>query len=260
MADAAEKVGIYSSLKEVYGPSVGPEIRARFTAVAAAFGSGAPILYARSPGRVNLIGEHIDYEGYSVLPMAIGLDCIVGIRTVEGGSLLSVSNTDPAYKAKTFADPCGAAAPNGDWTDYVCAGYRGVVDHLRTKSLPLTGLELGGLELVVDGVVPAGGGLSSSSALVCATAIAIMAVRGLSFSKGEVAELACLCERYSGTQSVRARWPNSRVYASATAMNLSGFIHQGPLSSEVSLLHALLYRGGWTRLYPSWDRQASPSS
>mmetsp|Transcript_49165 Transcript_49165/g.96094 ORF Transcript_49165/g.96094 Transcript_49165/m.96094 type:complete len:487 (-) Transcript_49165:158-1618(-) len=198
--DAAEKVGIYSSLEEVYGPSVGPEIRARFAAVAAAFGSGAPILYARSPGRVNLIGEHIDYEGYSVLPMAIGLDCIVGIREVEGGSL-SVSNTDPAFKTRTFADPCGAAGPNGEWTDYVCAGYRGVVDHLRTKSLPSAGLELGGLELVVDGVVPAGGGLSSSSALVCAVAIAIMAVRGLSFGKGEVAELACLCERYSGTQS-----------------------------------------------------------
>lgn len=56
-------------------------------------------------GRVNLIGEHIDYEGYSVLPMAIRQDMIVAIRKADGGQV-RVSNVDDKYPVCVYpADP-----------------------------------------------------------------------------------------------------------------------------------------------------------
>ena len=58
-----------------------------------------------------------------------------------------------------------------------------------------------GLQIMVDGRVPTGSGLSSSSALTCAAAVAVMAARDLSFTKLEVADFTCKCERHCGTQS-----------------------------------------------------------
>ena len=57
-------------------------------------------------GRVNLIGEHIDYEGYSVLPMAIRQDMIVAIRRADGGGQVRVANVDDKYTTCVYpADP-----------------------------------------------------------------------------------------------------------------------------------------------------------
>lgn len=55
---------------------------------------------------MNLIGEHIDYEGYSVLPMAIRQDTIVAIRKVEGEKVLKIANVNDKYSLCTYpADP-----------------------------------------------------------------------------------------------------------------------------------------------------------
>lgn len=57
-------------------------------------------------GRVNLIGEHIDYEGYSVLPMAIRQDTIIAIRKREGSNELRIANVNEKYSMCTYpADP-----------------------------------------------------------------------------------------------------------------------------------------------------------
>lgn len=57
-------------------------------------------------GRVNLIGEHIDYEGYSVLPMAIRQDTIIAIRKCEDQKLLRIANVNDKYTMCTYpADP-----------------------------------------------------------------------------------------------------------------------------------------------------------
>ena len=57
-------------------------------------------------GRVNLIGEHVDYEGYSVLPMAIRQDTIIAIRKREGQNQLRIANVNDKYSMCTYpADP-----------------------------------------------------------------------------------------------------------------------------------------------------------
>lgn len=94
--------------------------------------SAAPALFARAPGRVNLIGEHIDYEGYAVLPMAIARDCVVAIALT--GTTLDVSNRDDVhYPAYTFVpDPSQLVDTETHvWANYALAAYKGVHDYLE---------------------------------------------------------------------------------------------------------------------------------
>lgn len=104
-------VPTYSKLEAVYGTgSQLEEAQLRFDAVNSKFTEffGCnPDVYARSPGRVNLIGEHIDYEGYSVLPMAIRQDTIVAIRKrSDGEKVIRIANVNDKYELCTYpADP-----------------------------------------------------------------------------------------------------------------------------------------------------------
>ncbi|RCV40086.1 hypothetical protein SEVIR_9G022900v4 [Setaria viridis] len=200
----AELVPTLSSLEPVYGEgSQLDEARLRFARLGDRFQAvyGArPALFARSPGRVNLIGEHIDYEGYSVLPMAIRQDMIVAIRKSDSGQV-RVSNVDDKYPVCVYpADPDKEIdIKNHKWGHYFMCGYKGVYEYCRSK-----GIDLGkpvALDVVVDGTVPQGSGLSSSAAFVCSATIAIMGVLEKNFPKKEVAQFTCLSERHIGTQS-----------------------------------------------------------
>ena len=125
----------------------------------------------------------------------------MAVRVDTSSKKLTVSNTDPKYTTKEFSTDPDQAVDTASlhWTNYVMCGYKGVFDFLResNKTLPS---EVG-LQIMVDGRVPTGSGLSSSSALTCATAVAVMAAHNLSFTKVEVADFACKCERHCGTQS-----------------------------------------------------------
>ncbi|KAL7080835.1 hypothetical protein ACP275_14G003000 [Erythranthe tilingii] len=199
-------VPIFKSLEPVYGSgSQLEEAELRFSKLKSKFVEifgHSPDIYARSPGRVNLIGEHIDYEGYSVLPMAIRQDTIVAIRKVEGEKVLKIANVNSdKYALCTYpADPDQEIdLKNHRWGHYFICGYKGYYEYAKSK-----GIDVGkafGLEVVVDGVVPTGSGLSSSAAFVCSSTIAIMAVLGANFPKKELAQLTCECERHIGTQS-----------------------------------------------------------
>ncbi|KAK8969982.1 Galactokinase [Platanthera guangdongensis] len=112
MAHAELPVPTFSSLEPVYGDgSPLEEAELRFQILKAKFAevfNADPQVYARSPGRVNLIGEHIDYEGYSVLPMAIRQDTIVAIRKAgtEEPKVLRIANVNDKYTMCTYpADP-----------------------------------------------------------------------------------------------------------------------------------------------------------
>ncbi|KAF7806805.1 galactokinase [Senna tora] len=156
----------------------------------------------RNSGRVNLIGEHIDYEGYSVLPMAIRQDTIVAIRKNEDEKIIRVANVnDEKYTICTYpADPDQELnLKDHKWGHYFICGYKGYYDYAKLK-----GVDVGqpvGLDVLVDGIVPTGSGLSSSSAFVCSSMIAIMAAFGINFPKKEIAQVTCECERHVGTQS-----------------------------------------------------------
>ena len=160
------EIPVVNDIKVVYGEQLG-DAEERYARLIATFEEqygGKPDLLARSPGRVNLIGEHIDYEGYSVLPMALALDTIVAVKVDAGSDKLVVSNTNPEYTTKEFStDPSQQVdTASLHWTNYCMCGYKGVFDFLGEagKALP----EAIGLKIMVDGRVPTGSGLSSSSA------------------------------------------------------------------------------------------------
>ncbi|XP_059433903.1 galactokinase [Corylus avellana] len=201
-------IPVFSSLEPVYGDgSQLEEAQLRFQNLKSKFLEvfhHPPDVFARSPGRVNLIGEHIDYEGYSVLPMAIRQDTIVAIRRQDKGEaekVLRIANVNDKYTMCTYpADPEQEVnLKDHKWGHYFICGYKGYYEYAKSKGVDV-GLPVG-LDVLVDGTVPTGSGLSSSAAFVCSSTIAIMAAFDVNFPKKEIAQLTCECERHIGTQS-----------------------------------------------------------
>ena len=106
----------------------------------------------RAPGRVNLIGEHTDYNGGFVLPMALDRETVVAAAPRADARVLvhSLNQREPAEF--DLAGPTGGR--RGHWLDYV----EGVAQALISR-----GFKLGGAELMILSDVPAGAGLSSSA-------------------------------------------------------------------------------------------------
>jgi galactokinase len=133
---------------------------------------GAPELVASAPGRINLIGEHTDYNGGFVLPCAIDRRIAVAVGTGEGG----------LYSAD-FDERREADEKDDSWADYP----RGVA-----WAMGEAGHELGSFRAAFTGDVPLGSGLSSSAAIEAATALALDAHFGLGIGRKA---LAVLCQR-----------------------------------------------------------------
>eukprot|EP00798_Chlamydomonas_sp_ICE-L_P003132 gene3132-13144_t len=89
-----------------------------------------PDAVARAPGRVNLIGEHIDYSGFGVLPMAIQQDCHVGIKAVpclKEACVVLASTSPSMYPSTHFPLPMSPSQPEGEghnWSRYVWAACK----------------------------------------------------------------------------------------------------------------------------------------
>ncbi len=129
-----------------------------------------------SPGRVNLIGEHTDYNDGFVLPIALGHVARV-TATPRSDARVTVSSAQLGESVELDALTPGPRA----WWGYVA----GVLWALRER-----GHDLGGVDLALDSAVPLGGGLSSSAAIECATALALDALTGLGLSPEDLAEVA----------------------------------------------------------------------
>ena len=161
-------------------------------------GADSRMVAVRAPGRVNLIGEHTDYSGLPVLPAAIDRSTII-VATASPAREIIVRNTDPEFSARRFQiEKAIPAYPVGDWANYVKAGIQGVIDHFGSRGLAET--KLRGATTIVDGRVPVAAGLSSSSALTVAAALAFMKLNGLELAPLECAAMAARSEWYVGTR------------------------------------------------------------
>lgn len=136
--------------------------------------SAEPAVMASAPGRVNLIGEHTDYNGGEVLPIAIER------RTWVAAGLSPTGRSDAVSANAAERGSWEGNAPHrtGHWWDYVS----GVAAELSLK-----GLDLPPVQVAVVSDVPAGGGLSSSAALEVASATALAALVGFPLSDIEAA-------------------------------------------------------------------------
>lgn len=166
-----------------------------------------PDLVARSTGRVNLLGEHIDYSLYSVLPMAVCVDSLIAIRALESSSKhhrkIHIYNVDaqkfPGLEIKIpIKGDILIDASTHAWTNYFMAGLIGSIDLLR-KRIP--NFSPSSLQVLVHGTVPAGSGLSSSAAFVCASSLAVMKAHKYDVSQEDLFELAIVSERLAGVNS-----------------------------------------------------------
>ncbi len=141
-----------------------------------------PVIFS-APGRVNLIGEHTDYNDGFVMPSAIGLCTRVAGAARDDRRLVIRSGQFPGeFEFDLDHLP---ERPTGGWCDYVV----GVAVVLQQA-----GHGLRGANLLVEGEVPVGAGLSSSAAIEVASALALMRLNGIALPMAEVARLCQRCE------------------------------------------------------------------
>jgi galactokinase len=134
----------------------------------------------RAPGRVNLIGEHTDYNLGFVMPVALDLACFTAIAPAGDGRL-RVYSKNLEQSREWPASQMAQAEPAHDWGDYVMGVAR---------ELWMAGFEVPPANLLIYSTVPVGSGLSSSAAIEVSVAKALLAGRSM-----EPLELAKLCRR-----------------------------------------------------------------
>ena len=175
--------------------------RSRYEALGRRFlelhGSG-PVRYFRTPGRINLIGEHTDYNGGFVMPVALDRDVLFAARARED-AVVSVANMEEQFPSFSFSISTDIPhAPRGDWRNY----FQGAAQELCRRF----GVheDLKGAEILVAGApplgVPRGAGLSSSTALTVNAALTLVARNEIEIERAELAQLCSEAEWYVGTR------------------------------------------------------------
>lgn len=139
----------------------------------------APAFIARAPGRVNLVGGHTDYNEGFVLPVAVNREVLVAVRPRDDTWV----NWVAADLGREDSFDVGKPLMRSEeelWANYV----RGVVEGLRRAGYPLRGVDA-----VMMGNIPIGGGLSSSAAVEIATVVAFEAAGGFHVPRPEAARI-----------------------------------------------------------------------
>lgn len=167
------------------GPNAVSLMRGRFMTL---YGGTARLF--RAPGRVNLIGEHTDYNDGFVMPAAIRFETLIAAGPRDDSKLRVYS--EKFAEAQEWELNSIAPGPTGHWSDYV----RGVAGVMQAR-----GHKLRGANLVVHSTVPVGSGLSSSAAIEVATAFALMGISTLDIPRAEVALICQQAEHeYAGAR------------------------------------------------------------
>ena len=183
--------------------------------------STRPVVLASAPGRVNLIGEHTDYNGGPVLPVALDRRTAVAARHAD--EWIVASDIDGKVRAIAVDAPL-----RKDWTAYLV----GVVRELRAL-----GAAPAGAHVAVASTVPIGAGLSSSAALTVATAKALSLLAGRRLSPPQLADVAyraehdqvgVLCGRMDQTVAALGERGTALLFETG-----SGAIRRVPFSSRL---------------------------
>ncbi|MCL7976499.1 MAG: galactokinase [marine benthic group bacterium] len=150
-----------------------------------------PDRFVRAPGRVNLIGEHVDYAGLPVFPMALAQAVNVAVRPRDDG-LVHAASSNPGYGDREFRlAPSIDPYSDGDWGNYLKAA--------AVAAASRYGAYRGG-DLFIGSEVPVAAGLSSSSALVNAVLLALLDLSDIEVDPIELATVAADAEQYVGTR------------------------------------------------------------
>jgi galactokinase len=157
------------------------DLKAKFTAL---FGDGGKIHVIRAPGRVNLIGEHTDYNDGFVFPMAIEPQVLIVCRS-RNDSTVRVAST--AFEGEIAEFKLDGKIERGKpkWANY----NKGVAAELIAAGIPLSGMDM-----LMANTLPIGGGLSSSAALLVGTAVCFLTIAGLKMDLERLAKIAQLAE------------------------------------------------------------------
>lgn len=163
------------------------------------FGTSVDFI-ARAPGRVNLIGEHIDYCHFSVLPMAIEVDVIAAVALQQDQKIV-ITNTDSKFKDEEISIPLDGSIVTIDlskqlWGNYFKCGLIVAHKYMLERDPQM---KLKGFNVLFDGTVPTGGGLSSSAAFCIAATLACLKVNGFEkITKADLTKITVVCEHYVG--------------------------------------------------------------
>ena len=141
-----------------------------------------------APGRVNLIGEHTDYNDGFVLPFAIDRQTIITVGRRDD-RLLRVSSTFSSEVVEMSLDSLDPSEMAG-WSAYVF----GIAWALGQRGIDLSAAPVTGLDVFVDSDVPIGAGLSSSAAIECSVAVALADLWGLDVTRPFLASVGQLAE------------------------------------------------------------------
>lgn len=142
-----------------------------------------PTILVHAPGRINLIGEHTDYNHGFVLPAALPQGVCFAMRICESPNHEWYAiDTDEFIKVSMSTQ-----SPTGKgWVDYCLGAYRSLIDHVESAV---------SFQIVFTADLPAGAGLSSSSALTCGFLLGMQELLGTKQTREELAWLAHLVER-----------------------------------------------------------------
>jgi N-acetylgalactosamine kinase len=177
-----------------------------------AFGPEGEVVLVRAPGRINLVGMHIDHRGGAVNPIACR-DVLMVVQQREDDRVV-LKNVDERFEACSFIigdevpqSPIGdwerwtregaqqraLEGTAGHWSDYVKAPFVYLQDRLR-------GQRLRGMNAMVSGNIPQAAGLSSSSAVVVSALEACLHLNDLSYTAEELVDICGTAEWYVGTR------------------------------------------------------------
>lgn len=168
-----------------------------------------PEFLSRSPGRVNIMGDHIDYNLFSCLPIAIDVDVVAAVSGTNN-NVIKIANIDASFSSEEIRLPEGGKFIEIDkdhhtWGNYfkcsLIVAQKFLID--KYPEIVQSGSKrLKGMNIAFSGTVPTGAGLSSSAAFCVASALAVLRINGVTnISKDDLCKITVVSEHYIGVNT-----------------------------------------------------------